>query len=132
MSEKESVDWHAEQERALALRQAGLIYEEIARQTKYASAGAAYNGIKAALARRGYGGKIDEQKLLEELRFDALQRAYWREALGGDLKAAKFVLQVSKERRQMLGLRDLAASETPEDPLDELAARRERRTGTET
>jgi hypothetical protein len=131
VEEDEFVDWQIEQEKALTLRQAGVVWAEIARQTKYASAGAAYNGVKAALGRRALGGKVEDQKLLEEQRFDALQRAYWREALGGDLKAAKFVLQVSKERRQMLGLQGLIAPETLEDPLDELAARRERKSGTD-
>lgn len=123
----EAWEFQEEQDRALALRQAGLTYEEIAAQTKYASSGAAFNGIKAALERRNLGDKISDQRVLEMFRFDALQRAYWRQAMGGDVKAAQIVLQIMEKRAKLLGLQGLPAVESPEDPLDELAARRDKK-----
>lgn len=121
------------QRQAYALHLAGLSYQEISDhkgvdgKPLYADSSGAYRGVKAYMDRLGQGDVVAEQRFIEMQRFDALQRAVWRKALGGDIQAAKLALQVMQARQRMLGLQGLQAHESKEDPLDELAAKREKR-----
>lgn len=121
------------QRQAYALHLAGLSYQEISEfkgkdgKPLYADSSGAYRGVKAYVERLGQGDVVAEQRFIEMQRFDALQRAVWRKAVGGDLQAAKFALQVMQARQRMLGLQGMQAHESVDDPLDELASRREKK-----
>lgn len=127
----------ARQKQAFVLRMAGLTFTEIAAyrgedgKPLYAHSAGAHAAVRAYMRENGHGDVLKEQRALDMERFDALQRAMWRKALGGDLSAAKFVLSVMRERQKLLGLQGLVAQESVEDPLDELAARRNKKTGTD-
>jgi hypothetical protein len=116
---------------------AGLSWDEVAAfkddrgEPLYSQASAAWRGAKAHMDRTGEGDSLGEHRRLDMERLDALQRAWWRKALQGDAAAAKLVLTVMRERAKLLGLQGLTPHEGNEDPLDELAARRSQKTGTE-
>jgi hypothetical protein len=46
----------------------------------------------------------DELREMEATRLDALQQAYWRPALDGDVKAATILLKLMERRSKLLGL----------------------------
>lgn len=110
--------------RALALRMAGLSWDELAEfesdgSRSFSSAANARELAEAALERAGAG--VDE-RALELARLDAIQRAFWRKALGGDATAAKVVLQVMAQRAKFVG----EGEQTPAQvsPLEALRAAR--------
>lgn len=121
----------AEKQRiAHTLRLAGMTWAEVAAHDHgghplYATAGAAHAAAKTFRESQEFGDDLMEQRATDMARFDALQRAMWRKAIGGDLAAAKFVLALMQAREKLLGLHDLTPREGSGDPLDELAKRRE-------
>jgi hypothetical protein len=121
----------AEKQRmAHTLHLAGLTWAEVAAHDHhghplYATAGAAHQAAKTFRESQDFGDDLMEQRATDMARFDALQRAMWRKAIGGDLAAAKFVLALMQAREKLLGLHDLTPREGSGDPLDELAKRRE-------
>lgn len=116
---------------AFTLKQAGLTWAEVAAQD-YRGQRLFEHASSACRAAKTYeaeviaqGDDLDTHRALDLARFDALQRAMWRKAIGGDLGAAKFVLQLMKAREDLLGLKGYQPKESVQDPLDELARRRE-------
>lgn len=114
---------------AHTMRIAGLSWSEVAAWEHnggplYADASGAWRGAKAYRDSMDHGDDLMEQRAVDMHRFDALQRAMWRKALGGDLPAAKFVLAVMTAREKLLGAQGLTPRETAHDPLDELAQKR--------
>lgn len=126
----ESIQSAAERQRiAFTLRLAGLTWSEVAKHDHngaplYSDGSAAYRAAQAYEKSQAHGDNLMEQRALDMARFDALQRAMWRKALAGDLPAAKFCLELMKARQKMLGVQNLQARESIEDPLDELAKKR--------
>lgn len=117
------------QRMAYTLRLAGLTWVEIAAHVHngeplYSEASAAHRAARTYEERHAHGDSLAEQRSIDMNRFDALQRAMWRKAIGGDLAAAKFVLQLMVAREKLLGLQNLTPRETVNDPLDELAKKR--------
>lgn len=115
---------------AATLRLAGLTWDEVAShqhngQRLYEHGSSAYNAVKKFEEEAQYGDDLDTHRALDMARFDALQRAMWRKAIGGDLAAAKFILQLMKAREDLLGVKGYQPKEMVRDPLDELAKRRE-------
>lgn len=115
---------------AHTLHLAGMSWAEVAAHEHngaplYSDASGAWRGAKAFRQSMDYGDDLMEQRAVDMARFDALQRALWRKALGGDLGAAKFVLSVMTAREKMLGVQGLTPRDTAHDPLDELAKKRE-------
>ncbi len=91
------------QVRAVELARAGHSYDQIAEQLGYANRSSAWRlvrgGLDAAVA------KSSEDYLHAELgRLDALQSAFWDQALLGDLTAATVVFRVIGQRCRLLGL----------------------------
>lgn len=114
---------------AFTLRLAGLSWTEIAAhdhngEPLYSSPGAAHRGAKVWEENHKHGDDLDEHRAVDMARFDALQRAMWRKAMQGDVAAGKFVLEIMKARERLLGLQGLQPKQVVDDPMDELAARR--------
>lgn len=128
---------HERQKRAHTLRMAGMTWEEVSAfphedgTRLYSNATAAWRAAKGHVERTSEGDTTSEHRRLDMDRLDALQRALWRKALAGDLAAAKVVLSVMRERAKLLGLQGLTPHEGNQDPLDELAALRDKKTGTD-
>lgn len=120
----------AEKQRiAFTLRLAGLTWPEIASheyngEPLYSEASAAQRAAKAYEESQAHGDDLMSHRAIDMARFDALQRAMWRKAIGGDLAAAKFVLQLMKAREDLLGVKGYQPPAKVNDPLDELARRR--------
>jgi hypothetical protein len=121
---------HDRQRQAHMLRLAGLTWPEIA-QSDYQGAPLYDNAANAHRAAKNYaealqhGDTVAEARATDMARFDALQRAVWRKAIAGDMTAAKLVLQIMTAREKLLGTQNLPAQEVANDPLDELAKKRE-------
>ena len=93
-------------DQACKLRMAGASYDDIARQLRYASRGAAYTDITRALERNvvqlGQTAEVLRQQELERL--DRLQLALWQQAMAGDTRSAETVLRIMDRRARVLGL----------------------------
>lgn len=91
--------------KAVALRLAGLPWDDIAQQTGYASAGAACTAVteamKANLAAQGEAAT--ELRETEIARLDRLQAAHWPKALKGDPKSSEIVLKCIAARAKLQG-----------------------------
>lgn len=89
------------------LRVSGMPWRDVARLAGYATETSAQLAVQAYL-QRAVLERSKEQRaaaLATELdRLDELHYAYYRQALGGDLDAAKFVLSVSAQRAKYEGL----------------------------
>ncbi|MCD2116737.1 MULTISPECIES: hypothetical protein [Rhodococcus] len=94
-------------QRCLELRREGHTWQEIADQLGYADRSGARKAVERLLDRTEFES-VDEYRVLESDRLDALHAAYWTAALAGDLDAAKLVLRISAQRCRLLGL-DLPA-----------------------
>ncbi len=89
---------------AVTLRRSGLTYREIAVQTGYwTDESGARHAVSRLLARQETEG-VAELRAIECERLDALQRAVWDAAIGGDVDAVKAALQVIDRRAKLLGL----------------------------
>jgi hypothetical protein len=88
--------------RAIELRAGGATYAAIAKELG-CSTGAAFNAVDRGL-RRWVKEPLDTVVTMELQRLDALLRAFWSRAVGGDVDAAAFVLKVLERRARMLGL----------------------------
>lgn len=87
----------------LELRLAGKSWQEIADATGYRDRSGPQKAVERLLdtVEHQEAGKY---RSIESARLDALQGRFWTDALGGDLKAAEFVLKVSGQRAKLLGL----------------------------
>lgn len=115
---------------AFTLRLAGLTFADIASHQHnganlYSDASGAYRAVQSYQESHGHGDDLMEQRAIDMARFDALQRAMWRKAIAGDIPAAKFVLEIMKAREKLLGVQGYQPPTGQDDPLDELAKRRE-------
>jgi hypothetical protein len=81
----------------------GATYEEAAQQAGYATRSSAYKAFWKAVDGR-VAEAVDEHRMLEVSRLDALQVPLWEKAMNGDVKAANTVLRVIEDRVRLLGL----------------------------
>lgn len=88
---------------AVALAASGSSYAEIAQQLGYHDRSGAYKAVRAALSAHE-ADAVQEMRSLELARLDALQEAFWADAVAGDTKAADRVLRVIAARTKLLGL----------------------------
>ena len=89
--------------RAVEMALGGATYQQIAQGMGYANRGTVHRIVQQALRQREVDG-IDEVRLLELGRLDALQAALWGPALEGDTRAAVVVLRLIDRRCRLLGL----------------------------
>lgn len=92
--------------KAIALRLAGLPWDEIADQTGYATAGAACTAVTEALKKnqRELGAAAEELRDAEVARLDRLMAAHWPKALKGDPRSSDIVLKCVAQRSKLLGV----------------------------
>ena len=101
------------QERAYQLKLAGLSNQEIADSSDegrgglplYASAGAASNGVKAAMERRTGANTTDAMRWLAYERYERLIRSLWAKAIGGDTWAHDRVGSHLRDQAALMGTR---------------------------
>ena len=127
--------------KALALRVAGLHWQQIADQLGHKTPGAAAQDVSRALdARRTeMKGPPDEFTALELERLDTMDRAAWavlrrHSGQGGDpqvLEAIDRLVRISESRRRLVRER-IAAPGQKASPVDELRARRAARVAART
>lgn len=96
-------DERARAAKALDLRQQGRTWQTIANELDYKDRSGAYRAVQRLLDRTEFES-VQEYRVLEGDRLDALHAAYWPAAMHGDVKAAEFVLKVSDRRSKLLGL----------------------------
>ena len=101
--QKDAVQVALRKARAVELRIAGMNYDAIARELGLANRGTAWRLVNQAMKERVVE-RVDEHRELELQRLDALQAAFWGNALAGDPKAATIVLKVIDMRIRLLGL----------------------------
>lgn len=91
---------------AIALRLAGMPWDEIADRVGYASAASACNAVTEALKKnqRELGAAADELRETEVARLDRLMAAHWPKALKGDPKSSDIVLKCIAQRAKLLGV----------------------------
>jgi hypothetical protein len=100
------------QELAYRLFIAGASYEAIANtpdpnhpgQTLYAGRSGARKGVISAIERHSGFYDTEEMRKVEAMRIDALQRALWPKALGGDSWAVLRVKELMEHRAKLFGL----------------------------
>jgi hypothetical protein len=97
--------------RVVELVTSGLSYEQAAVEVGYRSRSAAWKAFHRALADRE-ADAIDEHRALEVERLDAVQAAYWAEAVSGDVQAAAVVLRCIEARAKVLGLDQPSSAST--------------------
>jgi hypothetical protein len=103
MSEQARVETAERKALVIGLRQAGLDFEQIAQRTGYADSSGAWRAWQAAMAdvvRQPAREAFD----LELSRLDVAQTALWAKVRAGNLGAVREFLNISRERRKMLGL----------------------------
>ena len=105
-SATQKVATHAKRVRCVELAAQGLSYDEIAKAAGFANRGGAYKAVSAALRAR-QAEAVDELRVLELERLDALQRSCWDAALEGDIASVDRVLKVIAARVRLLGLDQL-------------------------
>ncbi len=81
----------------------GATYEQAARQAGYATRSGAYKAFWQAMDTREADG-VDTHREMELQRLDALQRALWDKAMGGDVKAVNAIARLIEQRTRLLGL----------------------------
>lgn len=96
----------AKRKKAIALRLAGMQWDDIAEQAGYASAGAACTAVTEALKKnqRELGAAAAELRETEVARLDRLMAAHWPKALKGDPKSSEIVLKCIAQRSKLLGV----------------------------
>ena len=102
-SATQKVATHAKRVRCVELAAQGLSYDAIAEAAGYSNRGGAYKAVTAAL-RAQQTEAVDELRMLELERLDALQRSCWDAALEGDIASVDRVLKVIAARVRLLGL----------------------------
>ena len=102
-SAQQKVATHSKRVRCVELAAQGLSYDEIAQVVGYSGRGSAYKAVSAALRAR-QAEAVDELRVIELERLDALQRSCWDAALEGDIASVDRVLKVIAARVRLLGL----------------------------
>jgi hypothetical protein len=98
----ESVQRHGQ---ALELRKANVSYDAIAKRLGYSSRASAYRAVQAEL-KRVVTEPAEELLELEIARLEALRKAHWMTAIGGDVAATKIQLQIGDQLAKLRGLYD--------------------------
>lgn len=88
---------------SLELRRQGKTWQEIADDLGYADRSGARKAVERLLDRTEFES-VDEFRVLESDRLDALHQAHWDKAINGDVKATELVLKISAQRCRLLGL----------------------------
>ena len=88
---------------AVALRIEGRAYAEIADALGYSDESGARHAVSRLLDRRE-AESVEELRMVEGCRLDAMQAAVWDAALHGDLDAIKAVLGIMARRARLFGL----------------------------
>lgn len=88
---------------ALELRTSGMTYAAVAAALGYSDESGARKAVDRLLSRVECEG-AEELRRLEGQRLDAMQRAIWPQACGGDLDAIKTALSIMARRSKLLGL----------------------------
>lgn len=101
--------------RAVELVLRGMTYQQVAHELGYANRGTVHRIVATALRERE-AESIDDLRVLELDRLDALQSTYWFQATGGDIRAAMVVLKIMDRRARLLGLYESGAFTTPAPP----------------
>ncbi|MEI2641443.1 MAG: hypothetical protein V9G10_03685 [Candidatus Nanopelagicales bacterium] len=81
----------------------GATYEQAAKRAGYATRSGAYKAFWKAVDGRE-AEAVDQHRILELQRLDALQVGLWDQALAGDVKAVNAVLRIIEQRSRLLGL----------------------------
>lgn len=95
------------EDRVVALRLAGMDFEEIRKQVGYRDRSGAWKAYQRALERRSVpagadaDGMREDEVNLELLRLDELQKRIWARAMRGDLAAYDRVLKVMERRDKL-------------------------------
>lgn len=111
-SAQQKVATHNKRVRCVELAAEGMSYDEIAQTVGYSNRGSAHKAVTAAL-RAQQADAVNELRVLELNRLDALQRAFWDAALTGEISAVDRVLRIIQARVRILGLdHDRGASPT--------------------
>ncbi len=92
------------EQNALALREEGRTYSEIAASIGYSDASGAARAVLRGLSALGPGEEVEAQRQLECERLDRLQESVWEKARAGDLDCLSAVLRISERRCRLLGL----------------------------
>ena len=82
---------------------AGATYEQVAVRAGYATRSGAYKAFWKAVDGRGEDA-VNQHRVLEIERLDALQVGLWDRAMSGDVKAVNAVLRIIEQRSRLLGL----------------------------
>lgn len=97
--------------RAIELHRRGLTYQQVADEMGYANRGTVHRIIKTALEDR-VADSVDELRMAEVDRLDALQAALWTRAVRGDGRAVEAVLRIIDARCKVLSLYGLQGPES--------------------
>jgi len=89
--------------RAVQLRSLGHTYDEIAQQLGLATRGSAWKIVQRALTRIP-AESVEEMRLLEGARLDAMSAAIWPTAVTGDEKAILVMVRIMERRARLFGL----------------------------
>ena len=89
--------------RAVELKTAGLIYEQIAAELGYANRGTVHHIVSDALKTQTLEA-VGQLRSLEIERLDKLQLALWQKAMDGDVPSAIAVVRCIAARCRLLGL----------------------------
>ena len=81
----------------------GATYKEAAKLAGYATRSGAYKAFWKAIDGRE-ADAVDQHRMLEVQRLDALQVAAWDKAMGGDVRAILAVIRLVEHRSRLLGL----------------------------
>lgn len=81
----------------------GATYDQAAKQAGYATRSGAYKAFWKAIDGRE-ADAVEQHRMLELQRLDALQVGLWDRAEAGDVKAVNVVLRIIEQRCRPLGL----------------------------
>ena len=102
-NEEKELDLIKRETQVVELRRTGATWEGIAQVVGYSNAGGAYKAYQRAMA-RVFEQPVKEMRDAELDRLDRLQRAYWKDAIEGNVRSADFILRVIDKRAKLLGL----------------------------
>lgn len=97
------IEAHQRQLKALELRLAGVIYEQIAAELGYAGRSGAYKAVESGL-KLTMREPAESLRRLSAERLDRATLAIWRRVSSGDLHAIDVLLRLEARRAKLLGL----------------------------
>lgn len=102
-NQERRVQAYERQKQALALRLAGVPYDQIAEQLGYAGANGAWKAVNSAL-KRTIQEPADAVREVEIKRLDAALMAVWSQVKQGNLPAVDRFVKLAQRRADLLGL----------------------------